>query len=76
MIHASAYVKVPGTGTTVYFAFRDANATHNVVVSGVPPVSNQWVRMAVTYTVPAGKVVDRVAVAYTGGVGTVWGRRP
>ncbi|MDV6290335.1 hypothetical protein R2F25_30470 [Streptomyces sp. UP1A-1] len=28
--------------------------------------------MAVTYTVPVGKVVDRIAVAYTGGVGTVW----
>ncbi|MFD4273826.1 hypothetical protein R2B67_26290 [Streptomyces cyaneofuscatus] len=71
-IRASAWVKVPGTGTTVFFAFRDATTTHGTVTAGVPPVAGQWVRMSVTYTVPAGKTVDRIAVAYTAPAGTVW----
>ncbi|WP_448319226.1 hypothetical protein [Streptomyces sp. CO7] len=71
VIRVSAYVKVPPGGTTAFFAFRDASTTHNVVTAGTPAVG-QWSRMTVSYTVPPGKVVDRIAVAFTSPVGTVW----
>ncbi|MZF56951.1 hypothetical protein GTX53_24485 [Streptomyces sp. SID5594] len=71
-IRVSAWVKVPGTGTTVFFSFRDATTTHGTATAGTPSVTGQWVRMTATYTVPAGKTVDRIAVAYTAPSGTVW----
>lgn len=70
-IRVSAWVKVPGTGTTIFFAFRDATTTHGTATAGTP-VGTGWVRMTATYTVPAGKTVDRIAVAYTGASGTQW----
>jgi hypothetical protein len=71
VIRVSAYVKVPAGGSTIFFAFRDSATTHNVVTAGTP-VTGQWSRMTVAYTVPAGKTVDRIAVAFTAPVGTVW----
>ncbi|MFB7212696.1 hypothetical protein [Streptomyces sp. NPDC056255] len=72
VIHVSAWVRVPGTGTTVFFSFRNATTTHGTSNAGVPPVVGEWVRMTAVYTVPAGAVVDRIAVAYTAPAGTVW----
>ncbi|MFJ8855234.1 hypothetical protein [Streptomyces sp. NPDC102437] len=71
-IRVSAWVRVPGTGTTVFFSFRNATTTHGTATAGVPPVVDDWVRMTATYTVPVGVTVDRIAVAYTAPAGTVW----
>ncbi|MGW1587326.1 hypothetical protein [Streptomyces sp. NPDC002386] len=71
VLQASAWVKVPGTGTTVFFAFRSASATLGTVSVGTP-TANQWVRVSAQYTVPAGQTCTEVAVAYNGPVGVVW----
>ncbi|MGW7473654.1 hypothetical protein ACWGIT_18925 [Streptomyces cyaneofuscatus] len=71
-IRVSAWVKVPGTGSNIFFSFRDSTTTHGTATAGTPSVTGQWVRMTATYTVPAGKTVDRIAVAYTAPSGTVW----
>ncbi|GGQ81339.1 hypothetical protein [Streptomyces flaveolus] len=71
VLTASVWVKVPGTGTTCFFAFRSASATLQLVSVGTP-APNQWVRLSGTYTVPAGQTVTEVAIAHNAPVGTVW----
>lgn len=70
-VTASAWVKIPGTGTTVFFAFRNASTTVGTSSAGTP-TSGQWARVNATYTVPAGQTVDRVTVAYNAAPGVIW----
>ena len=70
-ITASAWVKVPGTGTTVFFAFRSASSTLGTASAGTP-AAGQWTRVSVQYTVPAGQTCTQVAVAYNSAPGVVW----
>lgn len=73
VLRASVYVKVPGTGTTAFFAFRSAGSTLGTVSVGTPAAGG-WVRVTTQYTVPAGQTCDRVAIAYNApaGTGAVW----
>jgi LysM repeat protein len=71
VVTASAWVKVDGSGTTCFFAFRSASATLDVV-SGGTPTTGQWVRVSAQFTVPAGQTLTEVAIAYNGPVGAVW----
>jgi LysM repeat protein len=71
VITASAWVKAPGTGTTVFFAFRSATTTLGTVTAGTP-TTGVWTRVTATYTVPAGQTLASVAVAYNAAPGVVW----
>ncbi|MFJ8883601.1 hypothetical protein ACIRJR_09325 [Streptomyces sp. NPDC102402] len=73
VLRASVWVKVPGSGTTVFFAFRSAGGTLGTVSVGTP-AAGEWVRVTAQYTVPAGQTCDRVAIAYNApaGTGAVW----
>lgn len=71
VLTASVWVKVDGTGTTCFFAFRSASATLDVASVGTP-AAGQWVRVSTQYTVPAGQTCTEVAIAYNGPVGAVW----
>lgn len=71
VLRASAWVKVPGTGTTCFFAFRSASATLGTVSVGTP-TANQWVRVTATYTVPVGQTCTSVAIAYNAPTSVVW----
>lgn len=71
VMRASVWVKVPGTGTTCFFAFRNSTTTLGTVSVGTP-AANTWVRVTAQFTVPVGQTCDRVAIAYNAGVGVVW----
>lgn len=71
VLQVSVWVKVPGTGTTVFFAFRSASATLGTVSVGTP-TAGQWVRVTAQYTVPAGQTCARVAIAHNAPAGVVW----
>ncbi|MEW1867049.1 hypothetical protein AB0420_02425 [Streptomyces caelestis] len=72
-LRVSVYVKVPGTGgTTIFFAGRSSTEGTIGVVSAGTPAAGQWTRVTAEYVVPAGKTVDRVAVAYNASAGTTW----
>lgn len=71
VITVSAWVKTPGTGTTVFFALRSGTTTLGTASAGAPP-AGQWSRVTVQLTVPAGQSCDRVAIAYNSPVGAVW----
>lgn len=71
VLTVSAWVRVPGTGSTCFFAFRSSSTTLGTVSVGTP-TANQWVEVSTTYTVPAGQTCTEVAIAYNAPTGTVW----
>lgn len=71
VITVSAWVKTPGTGTTIFFALRSGTTTLGTVSAGAPP-AGQWTRLNAQLTVPTGQTCDRVAIAYNSPVGAVW----
>lgn len=71
VLRVSAWVKVPGTGTTCFFAFRNGSTTLGTASVGTP-TANQWVRLTAAFTVPVGQTCDRVAIAYNAPNGVVW----
>lgn len=71
VVTVSAWVKTPGTGTTIFFALRSGSTTLGTASAGAPP-AGVWTRVSVQLTVPVGQTCDRVAVAYNSGTGIVW----
>lgn len=71
VLRASAYVKVPGTGTTCFFSFRSASTTLGTVSVGTP-AAGTWQRITAEFVVPAGQTCTQVAPAYNAPTGTVW----
>ncbi|MEU9198846.1 phage tail domain-containing protein [Streptomyces sp. NPDC048332] len=71
VVTVSAWVKAPGSGTTVFFALRNGTSTLGTGSAGTP-LPNQWTRMSAQMTVPVGQTCNAVAVAYNSAPGVIW----
>jgi hypothetical protein len=71
VVRASVDVKVPGTGTTCFFTFRNSGGAVGTVSAGTP-TAGQWTRITAAFVVPAGQSIDRVSIAHNAPTGAVW----